>query len=79
MKVEGYQDIKIGKHGIILNKLNAQKHIVASAVFLPQVPLSYGWSLETTLGHLSNKAGLAWTAWKSDCVFEVFEGYEIKE
>lgn len=79
VRVASYEDIKIGKHGIVLHKLGPKNTVVASAVFLPQVPSSYGWSLETTLGHLSNKAGLAWSSWKTDCAFEVFEGYEIKE
>lgn len=77
--VASYEDIKIGKHGIVLYKLGPKGTVVASAVFLPQVPSSYGWSKETTLGHLSTKAGLAWSAWKTDCAFEVFEGYELKE
>jgi uncharacterized protein (TIGR00296 family) len=77
-QVNNYRDIKLGKHGIILNKI-VDDHVVASAVFLPQVPISYRWDLETTLGHLSEKAGLTWGAWREDCSFDVFEGYEIKE
>lgn len=73
VKISGYQDIKIGKHGIILHKAGN------SAVFLPHVPTEYGWSLEQTLEQLSLKAGLNSDAWKSGCQFEVFEGYEIKE
>lgn len=76
--VNNYREIKLGKHGIILNKI-VDDHVVATAVFLPQVPTSYRWDLETTLGHLSEKAGLTWGAWREDCSFDVFEGYEIKE
>jgi len=72
-KVAGYQDIQIGKHGIILTK---QGH---SAVFLPQVARDNHWTIETTLEHLSRKAGLPADAWKQGCDFEVFEGFEIKE
>lgn len=71
--VESYQDIVLGKHGIILKK---DGH---SAVFLPQVALEQGWDLETTLKHLSLKAGLEQNAWQEGCSFEVFEGFEIKE
>ncbi len=76
--VQSSQDIVIGKHGIILNKLNETGQITASAVFLPQVPQQFGWDLETTLQQLSLKAGLARDAWQ-ECAFEVFEGFEIKE
>lgn len=73
VKIGHYQNIELGKHGIILSKDNH------TAVFLPQVPPSYGWTLEETLGHLSLKAGLPIDAWKTGCSFEVFEGYEISE
>ncbi len=79
VKVESYKDITIGKHGVILNKLNDAGAIIASSVFLPQVPPAYKWSVETMLEQLSLKAGLARDAWKSKCSFEVFEGHEIKE
>jgi len=72
-KITSYNDIVLGKHGIILTK---NFH---SAVFLPQVAPSLGWDLETTLQHLSRKAGLESDDWKENCTFEVFEGYEIKE
>jgi len=71
-KVENYNKIVLGKHGIILKKEGL------SAVFLPQVPLSFGWNLNTTLEHLSLKAGLSKDDWKEECSFEVFEGFEIK-
>jgi AmmeMemoRadiSam system protein B/AmmeMemoRadiSam system protein A len=78
-KVDHYKDIIIGKHGIILKKLDTSGKVIASSVFLPQVARDYGWTLEETLEHLSSKAGLSNKSWKNDCVFEVFEGYEIKE
>ncbi len=73
VKVESFKDIVIGKHGIILNKG------YSSAVFLPQVAREQKWSLETTLEHLSEKAGLDKGAWNEGATFEVFEGCEIKE
>jgi len=78
-KVASADDITIGKHGIILTKIGLNNHTLGSAVFLPQVPVENGWNLKTTLEHLSEKAGFDKDAWKSDCSFEVFEGFEIKE
>lgn len=78
-KVENYQDIKIGKDGIILKKIGSDGQIITSSVFLPQVPPSLGWDLQTTLEHLSQKAGLGKDGWKENCEFEVFQGFEIKE
>ncbi len=72
VNVSGWKDITIGKHGIIL------KEGRATAVFLPQVAIEQGWNLETTLQHLSIKAGLDRDAWKT-ATFQVFEGCEFKE
>ncbi len=72
-------DIVIGKHGIILNKHDAAGNTIASSVFLPQVPRDWHWNLETTLEQLSLKAGLGRSDWQTNCSFEVFEGFEIKE
>ena len=78
-KVESYQDIKIGRDGIVLKKIGSNGQIITSSVFLPQVPLSFGWDLQTTLEQLSRKAGLGKDGWKENCEFEVFQGFEIKE
>lgn len=75
--VKSYNDIVIGKHGIILEKTVSGQ--VASAVFLPQVPGEFGWGLAQTLDNLSQKAGLEKDAWRSDCRFKVFEGFEFSE
>lgn len=70
--IKSYKDIKLGVHGIIL------KHGAHQAVFLPQVPIEFGWNLVTTLQQLSLKAGLDKDAWKDKITtFEVCEGYEI--
>lgn len=64
----------IGKHGIILLK-NGR-----SAVFLPQVAPEQGWDKETTLSHLSMKAGLSHDAWKEkDASFKVFSAIVFSE
>lgn len=78
-RVRGYKDIQLGRDGILLKKLSANGQVLTSSVFLPQVPKSLGWNLETTLEQLSLKAGLARDEWKSNCEFEVFQGFEIRE
>ncbi len=71
--VNSYNDIVLGKHGIVLDK-NGR-----SAVFLPQVPGEQGWDLTTTLSHLSTKAGLSPDAWKEGAKFTVFEAIVFGE
>lgn len=71
--VASYDEIVLGKHGIVLEK-NGR-----SAVFLPQVAPEQHWDLATTLTHLAMKAGLAPDAWKENCSFEVFEAIVFSE
>jgi len=59
--------IRIGTDGVVLRKEGR------SAVFLPQVAPEQGWDLETTLTHLSMKAGLPADAWKEGAVFLTFQ------
>lgn len=66
-------DFEVGRHGIILEKGNA------SAVFLPQVALEQGWDRETTLEHLSLKAGLRPGDWRRGAAFKVFEAIHFTE
>ncbi|MBS1988550.1 AmmeMemoRadiSam system protein B [Candidatus Dependentiae bacterium] len=77
--VPSCQDIIIGKHGVILNKLDQAGAKTHSAVFLPQVPVEWKWDLPTTLEQLAQKASLPMDGWKENCSFEVFEDFEIKE
>jgi AmmeMemoRadiSam system protein A len=68
------EEFIVGKHGIIM-RANGR-----SAVFLPQVAPEQGWDRETTLKHLSMKAGLPQDAWKSaDAEFSVFEAIVFSE
>ena len=71
--VSGYQDIIIGKHGIVLSKSGQ------SAVFLPQVATEQGWDIPETLKQLSLKAGLPEDAWKENTQFMVFEAIVFGE
>lgn len=66
-KIDSYEDIKLGKHGIIIEKGGK------TAVFLPQVAPEQNWTLEETLTHLSIKAGLSSDAWRKGAEFKVFE------
>jgi len=64
--VDSYEDIVVGKHGVILRKG------MAGATFLPQVAPEQGWSRDEMLSNLSRKAGLAADAWKSGASFMVY-------
>jgi len=65
--------IVIGRHGIILQKG------MMSATFLPQVAPEQGWDLETTLAHLSRKAGLGPDGWRDGARFSVYEAIVFTE
>ncbi|KKP24207.1 MAG: hypothetical protein SZ59_C0002G0053 [candidate division TM6 bacterium GW2011_GWF2_28_16] len=75
--INNYNDIILGKHGIILKKPTKSGYWTSS-VFLPEVPAGLGWNLQKTLEELSLKAGLDKDAWQQDCNFEVFESFKIK-
>lgn len=72
-RVNGYQDIVIGRDGIVLGKHGKQ------SVFLPFVPTEFGWNLETTLKNLALKAGLNEDDWKDGAKFDVFQSVSIEE
>ena len=50
-----------------------------SATFLPQVAPEQGWDRDTTLEHLSRKAGLGLDGWKEGATFEVYEAIVFSE
>ena len=68
-----YQEIKLGKHGVLLEKGGR------GAVFLPQVATETGWSLDEFLSHLAQKAGLRADDWKQGATFKLFEAIVIEE
>ena len=73
-EVNDYHDIIIGTDGILL------KQGMRQAVFLPQVAPEQGWDLDTTLRHLSRKAGLPPSAYKDPATtFEVFQADVFSE
>lgn len=65
-RLKSIGEFKIGEHGIILEK---GRH---RAVYLPEVALEQGWTVEETLASLSEKAGLPADAWKEGAQFSVF-------
>ncbi len=60
------EDLVVGRHGVQLTLGSAH------AVFLPQVALEHGWSVEQLLRRLAHKAGLDEAAWRA-ADLEVFE------
>jgi hypothetical protein len=71
--VKGASEIVVGRHGIILRKG------FSSATFLPQVAPEQGWDRETTLSHLSRKAGLGSDGWREGASFQVYEAIVFAE
>jgi hypothetical protein len=65
--IPGYQDIVIGRDGVIIHKGGR------SAVFLPQVATEQGWSREEMLQQLCRKAGLARDDWRQGADFLTFQ------
>ena len=71
--VGSWREIVLGRDGMTIEKGDA------FAVFLPQVAPEQGWDLETTLGHLSMKAGLPAEAWREGAKFETFQAEVFHE
>lgn len=59
VEIPDHKGFKAGRDGIILELSGSR------AVFLPQVAPEQGWDEETTLTHLSLKAGLPADAWRN--------------
>ncbi len=66
MDIQSIDAFKLGEHGIILRK-GMQR-----AVYLPEVAVEQGWTVEQTLSSLSQKAGLSPDAWREGASFQVF-------
>lgn len=71
--IASWRDFKIGPHGIILAKGGRR------AVYLPEVAVEQGWTVEETLSSLSEKAGLPPDAWREGARFQVFESVVLAE
>lgn len=71
--VSSYEEIEIGKHGIIVSKGPFR------GLLLPQVPVEYEWDLQEYLSHGCMKAGLPADEWKKGVDIEVFEAEVFSE
>jgi hypothetical protein len=71
--VRGYDDIKVGRDGVLMKKDGR------SAVFLPSVAVEQGWTRDEMLSHLSAKAGLPSDAWKKNSQFYTFQAVVFGE
>jgi len=66
-KIKSIDEIVLGKHGIYVVK--DEQH----GVFLPQVAVKTGWTVEEYLGHCSkDKARMGWDGWRDADIY-VFE------
>ncbi|MDD8020559.1 MAG: AmmeMemoRadiSam system protein A [Acidobacteriota bacterium] len=72
-KINRPEEVVVGRHGIIISKGYNQ------GLLLPQVPVEYGWDLETYLSHGCLKAGLPPDEWKRGVKIEVFEAQVFSE
>jgi len=72
-KIKSIDEIVLGRHGIYIEK--DEYH----GVFLPQVAVKTGWTLEEYLGHCSkDKAHMGWDGWREADIF-VFEAIIISD
>jgi len=71
--IQNHEDIKVGEHGIIISQGSDK------GLLLPQVPVEWGWDLETYLRHGCLKAGLDEDAWKKDATIEIFTAQVFEE
>jgi AmmeMemoRadiSam system protein A len=71
--IKDISKIEVGKHGIIISKgLN-------KGLLLPQVPMEWGWDLDTYLNHGCLKAGLEEDAWRKGVHIEIFSAQVFSE
>jgi AmmeMemoRadiSam system protein B/AmmeMemoRadiSam system protein A len=72
-KISDINEIKLGKHGIYIQKGNR------AGTMLPQVAIENHWNLEQFLGYTSReKAGLGWDGWKTADIY-IYEGVVLEE
>lgn len=71
--IPSWKEFKIGPHGIIMARSGRR------AVYLPEVAVEQGWTVEETLSSLSEKAGLPSDAWQAGASFQVFESVVLAE
>jgi AmmeMemoRadiSam system protein A len=72
-KVKGYEDVVVGRDGIIISKGFMR------GLLLPQVPVEQEWGIEEYISHGCLKAGLPMDEWKRGVQIETFEGIVFGE
>lgn len=72
-KISDPNQIKVGKHGLIISKDNKK------GLLLPQVPVENYWSRKGFLQNVCLKAGLPENAWKTGAEIFVFEALVFDE
>jgi AmmeMemoRadiSam system protein A len=72
-KVKGYEDVVVGRDGIIISKGFMR------GLLLPQVPVEQEWNLEEYISHGCMKAGLPMDEWKRGVQIETFQGIVFSE
>lgn len=60
IRVHDIGEVLVGRDGLYLEHTGG----VASGILLPQVPLEYGWDIDTFLDAICRKAGAPRDAWK---------------
>jgi AmmeMemoRadiSam system protein A len=71
--IKDISEIEVGKHGIIITRG------LSRGLLLPQVPVEWGWDLETFLSHGCMKAGIEEDAWKKEPQIEIFTAQVFSE
>ncbi len=71
--VGSFQDIELGRDGVIMYKAGRQ------SVFLPAVATEFGWTLDEMLSQLSLKAGCGVEGWRTGARFDVFQATSFSE
>lgn len=67
-RVTSVDEIEVGRHGLLVERGSSR------GLLLPQVPIEWGWNLETFLAQTCRKAGLAADAWRlEDTILKLFE------
>lgn len=66
-EIADISEVEVGRHGLIIQQGSRR------GLLLPQVPIEYGWDLDTFVSHTCLKAGLGADAWRRGARLFVFE------
>jgi len=71
--VKDSAEVEVGRHGLVVEQGRRR------SLLLPQVPIEFGWSLETFLSQGCVKAGLSADAWQRGAKIFTFEADVFSE